>query len=81
MRISGLVAGCERRRREPREWRHNDSDVTMIISGLVAGGTGRKYDDWRHVATGCNAVVNNEHPQNMSTAIYYRTGDQQDNLR
>jgi len=39
------------------EWRHNENDVTMIIAGLVADGTGRKYGDWRHVATGCNALV------------------------
>jgi len=29
----------------------------MIIAGLVADGTGRKYGDWQHVATGCNALV------------------------
>jgi len=29
----------------------------MIIAGLVADGTGRRYGDWRHVATGCNALV------------------------
>jgi len=29
----------------------------MIISGLVADGTGRRYGDWRHVATGCNVLV------------------------
>jgi len=40
------------------EWRHNENDVIMIIAGLVADGTGRRYGDWRHVATGCNAVVN-----------------------
>ena len=51
MRIAGLVAGCEHRRREPREWRHNENDVTMIIAGLW------RHGDWRHVATGCNALV------------------------
>jgi len=29
----------------------------MRIAGLVADGIGGKYGDWRHVATGCNAVV------------------------
>ena len=29
----------------------------MRIAGLVADGTGRRYVSWRHVATGCNAVV------------------------
>jgi len=29
----------------------------MIIAGLVADGTSRRYGDWRHVATGCNALV------------------------
>jgi len=32
-------------------------DVTMTIAGL------RRYGDWRHVATGCNAVV---HAVNIS---------------
>ena len=50
MRIAGLVAGCERRR-------HNENDVMTIIIGLVADGTGRRYGDWRHVATGCNGLV------------------------
>jgi len=31
--------------------RHNESDVTMRIAGLW------RYGDWRHVATGCTAVV------------------------
>jgi len=39
------------------EWRHNENDVTMIIAGLVADGTGRGNGDWRHAATGCNALV------------------------
>jgi len=30
--------------------RHNENDVTMIIAG-------RRYGDWRHVATGCIALV------------------------
>jgi len=50
MRIAGLVAGCEGRRREPREWHHNENDVTVITAV-------RRYGDWRHVATGCNALV------------------------
>ena len=33
------------------------NDAIMIIAGLVADGTGRRYGDWRHVATGCNALV------------------------
>ena len=33
------------------EWRHKENDVIMIIDGLW------RYGDWRHVATGCNAVV------------------------
>jgi len=31
--------------------RHNENDVTMTIAGLW------RYDDWRHVATGCTALV------------------------
>ena len=31
------------------EWRHNENDV--IIAGLW------RYGNWRHVATGCNALV------------------------
>jgi len=30
---------------------HNDNDVTMTIAGLW------KYGDWRHVTTGCTALV------------------------
>ena len=41
--------GCECRRCETREWRYNENDV--IIPGLW------RYGDWRHVATGCTAVV------------------------
>ena len=33
------------------ERRHNENDVVMIIAGL------RRYGDWRHVATNCNALV------------------------
>ena len=33
------------------------NDVTMRIARLVADGTGRRYGDWRHVATDCNALV------------------------
>jgi len=29
----------------------------MIIAGLVADGTSWRYGNWRHVATGCNALV------------------------
>jgi len=35
----------------------HENDVIMIIAGLVADSTGRRYGDWRHVATGCNALV------------------------
>jgi len=31
--------------------RHNENDVTMIIAVLW------RYGDWRHVATGCTALV------------------------
>jgi len=31
--------------------RHNENDVTMTIAGLW------RYGDWRHVATGCTALV------------------------
>jgi len=31
--------------------RHNEDDVTMTIAGLW------RYGDWRHVATGCTALV------------------------
>jgi len=34
-----------------RARRHNQNHVIMIIGGLW------RYSDWRHVATGCNAVV------------------------
>jgi len=33
------------------------NDVIMRIVALVADDTGWRYDDWRHVATGCNALV------------------------
>jgi len=31
--------------------RHNENDVTITIAGLW------RYGDWRHVATGCTALV------------------------
>ena len=31
--------------------RHNENDVTITIAGLW------RYGDWRHVATGCTAIV------------------------
>jgi len=31
--------------------RHNENDVTMTIAGLW------RYGEWRHVATGCTALV------------------------
>jgi len=33
------------------KWRHNENDVAMTIAGLW------RYGDWRHVATGCTALV------------------------
>jgi len=39
--------------------RHIENDVTMIIAGLW------RYIDWRHVATGCAALLmpnNNNNP-------------------
>jgi len=36
--------------------RHNENDVTMTIAGLW------RYADWRHVATGCNALANTTLP-------------------
>ena len=33
------------------------NDVIMRIAGLVAHSTGRRCGNWRHVATGCNALV------------------------
>jgi len=29
----------------------------MRIAGLVTNGSGLRYGDWRHVATGCNTLV------------------------
>ena len=43
--------GCKRRERRIGARRHNENDVTMTIDGLW------RYGDWRHVATGCTAVV------------------------
>ena len=37
--------------------RHNENDVTMTIAGSW------RYDKWRHVATGCNALVNKQAAQ------------------
>jgi len=39
--------------RPGRERRHNENDVTMTITGLCLW----RYGDWRHVATGCTALV------------------------
>jgi len=33
---------------------HNENDVTMTIAGIW------RYGDWRHVATGCTALVRTE---------------------
>ena len=35
--------------------RHNENDVTVVIAG-------RRYGDWRHVATGCTALVLHDRP-------------------
>jgi len=37
--------------RAGHKWHHNENDVTMTIAGLW------RYGDWRHVATGCTALV------------------------
>jgi len=37
--------------------RHNENDVTMTIAGLW------RYGDWRHVTTGCTALVNSKSPE------------------
>jgi len=42
--ITGAASGVGARR-------ENENDVIMIIAGLW------RYDDWRHVATGCSALV------------------------
>ena len=39
------------------EWRHNENDVIMIIAGVW------RYGDWRHVATGCSALVTTKQEQ------------------
>jgi len=36
----------------------------MRIAGLVADGTSRRYGNWRHVATVCNALVMNNDDNN-----------------
>ena len=40
---TGAASACARR--------HNENDAPMTIAGLW------RYDDWRHVATGCTALV------------------------
>ena len=35
---------------------HGANDVIMKIAGLVANDIGWIYGNWRHVATGCNAL-------------------------
>ena len=37
--------------------RHYDNDVTMIIAGLIADGTSRRYGEWQHAAACCSALV------------------------
>jgi len=51
------------------KWRHNENDVTVIIAGLVADCTRRRYGDWWHVVTGCNALV---HGENCSLVRYFK---------
>ena len=41
--------GCEH-----RAIRHNENDVTMTIAGLW------RHGDWRHMATGCTALVHTD---------------------
>jgi len=48
---------CERRERRRRET-HNENDVTMTIAGIW------RYGDWRHVATGCTALITNNSVKN-----------------
>ena len=36
---------------------HANDAIMRIAHGLVADDTDRRYGDWRHVATGCNALV------------------------
>jgi len=50
MRIAGLVAAGDGDWRQARVASAND--VIMRIAGLVPADTGRRYGDWRHVATG-----------------------------
>jgi len=44
--------------------RHNGNDVIMTIAGLW------RYGDWRHVATGCNALVDNNKQADSWLDIY-----------
>jgi len=44
--------------------RHDGNDVIMIIAGLW------RYGDWRHVATGCNALVDNNKQADSWLDIY-----------
>jgi len=43
------------------EWRHNENDVTAAIAGLW------RYGDWRHMATGCTAIVWNSLQKHLRT--------------
>jgi len=43
--------------------RRNENDVTMTIAGLW------RYGDWRHVATGCTALVFLELTKNAISRI------------
>ena len=42
------------------------------IAGLVADGTGRRYGDWRLVATGCNALVINKRYDHTKNNFIFR---------
>jgi len=50
------------------EIRHNEYDVMMIIAGLW------RYGDWRHVATGCNALVYHQKPNLIQSDIKFIGG-------
>jgi len=43
--------------------RHNENDVIMTIAGLW------RYGDWRHVATGCTALVHYDAWDNVANKL------------
>jgi len=46
--------------------RHNENDVIVVIAGLW------RYGDWRHVATGCNALAFVSNEQRAAAIRSYR---------